>query len=223
MAYFEDLTDRKFGRLTVVSLAPKSKTGRTRWHCICDCGNKTIVQANNLKSGEVKSCNCMKEVCHFIHGHTPASKSQTSEYTAWINIQSRCHNEKDEYYKDYGGRGIKVCDRWRFGENGKPGFLCFLEDMGLKPDKKLSLDRVNGNGDYKKENCRWATAAQQARNKRNNVHITYNGETHILKDWAPIVGIPYNVLWKRYHRKWSTEKMLTFPHRPTHLTMPGLN
>lgn len=125
----------------------------------------------------------------------------TKTYKAWAAMLQRCNNPNTYNYCDYGGRGIKVCERWKFFEN-------FFEDMGEVPEGK-SLDRIDVNGNYEPSNCRWATSSEQARNRRNNNFITYNGITKPLAEWAETLGISYSVLRTRLHRKWTIEEAFT--------------
>jgi hypothetical protein len=122
-------------------------------------------------------------------------------YMCWAGLRSRCNNPNDPDFKNYGGRGIKCCERWN-------NFEMFLEDMGEKPEG-FSIDRINVDGNYEPDNCRWATSSQQGNNRRNNITITYNNETHTLAEWAKRLGFAYELLLTRYNRNWTTERMLT--------------
>jgi len=143
------------------------------------------------------------------HGHNRKDKISKT-YKSWIDMGQRCTNPKNPAYKNYGGRGITICERWLDKNNG---FINFLEDMGECP-KGCEIDRINNNLGYCKENCRWVTRYIQSRNKRNNKLFTYKGKIQILKDWAVEYKIKYKTLWMRiYSLKWSIEKALTTPIR----------
>ena len=160
-----DLTGQKFGRLVVVGDSEKrSARGHVLWSCHCDCGNDVVVRADNLLKGGTKSCGCYQKEMGILHGkvikHGHSAKATRSRtYVTWQTMKARCLNEKSTSYKNYGGRGITVCDRWLHS------FENFLEDMGVRPDD-TSIDRINNDGNYEKGNCRWATAKEQAYNRR---------------------------------------------------------
>lgn len=144
---------KRFGRLVVVRFAWKSNSENSYWECRCDCNNTTTVYGGSLRSGETKSCGCLRKETHTTHG-----MYETPTYRTWADMIRRCNNPKAENYKDYGGRGIKVCGRWLKFEN-------FFEDIGVRP-VGLTLERKNNELGYSTENCCWATKTQQARNQR---------------------------------------------------------
>ena len=199
-----------FGRLT--TLGPKFRLRRDRrWGgkvyqvCSCCCGNATVVAAEDLRSGHTKSCGCLSRETPPARTH---GRTGTPEYICWSAIQQRCYYIKHKDYDNYGGRGIRVCDRWLDPENG---FLNFLEDMGPKAHKNLSIERELVNGDYCPENCRWATVEEQAYNKRNNINITFEGKTQCIAAWAEELGIQYATLRSRIVRGWPVDKALNTP------------
>lgn len=166
-----NLVGQIFGRLTVIKEDKKKyKKKEARWICRCVCGKETSVTAYGLRSGASQSCGCLRaelsSVRMVTHGQNRGLGKTTSEYLTWRNIKSRCYNKNNTGFYLYGGRGIKVCDRWL------NSFENFFADMGKKPSKLHSIDRYpNKNGDYKPTNCRWATEKEQHMNKRTSVNI----------------------------------------------------
>lgn len=177
-----DLTGQKFGRWTALKRS-HVKDGQTLWLCRCECGKEQSVYLFSLRDGTSKSCGCLKnEVASEFH--TRHGSHKTKEYRAWSQAKSRCKNVKNKAYPNYGGRGIRMCERWL------ECFENFFEDMGLAPSKKHSLDRFpnNKDGHYESGNCRWATKKEQQNNRRNNHYIYYNGENKTLTEWAEFLG-----------------------------------
>ena len=197
-----DLIDLRFGRLIVVKIADQDMCGNYKWRCQCDCGRIVVVVGYSLRRGMTKSCGCLNIDRLTKHGHNSTTK-KTTTYRSWQNMRTRCLNPNSPAYKDYGGRGITIGQRWEKFEN-------FLEDMGEAPTG-LQLDRINNNKGYYKENCRWATSKQNNRNRRSNHLITHNGQTQCLTAWAEEFNINRSTLWDRLRQGWSTEKALTIP------------
>lgn len=154
------LFGQRFGRLTVHGM--EMRNTRSYWRCHCDCGNETMVMGKHLVRGATKSCGCIVREMKTIHGHLAGGK-KTTEYRAWMSMRHRCLNPRDLDFASYGGRGIKICERWR----RRGGFANFISDIGRKPKGRFSLDRYpNNDGDYEPGNVRWATDKQQANNRR---------------------------------------------------------
>jgi hypothetical protein len=192
----EVIEGQVFGRLTVlreVEAIQGAKLYR-RVECKCRCGNLSTHTLRNLRNGDTRSCGCLREetikLSRRKHGHL-VNGVQTPEYTCWWAMKMRCENHKSEKYHLYGGRGIRVCEMWN------SSFEAFFEDMGCRPSPEYTLDRIDTNGDYYPENCRWVTQTQQMRNIRRNIHITSDGKTRCLSEWAELAGIPYSTLYAR--------------------------
>jgi hypothetical protein len=203
---------RTFGKVEVLSILDKTDAWKHRyWLCLCGhCGEEFEVVGHNLYRMKEPHCGCLsfelRGRAHRTHG-----MSDRVEYNSWTNMKMRCYNPNDAAYDDYGGRGIRVCDRWRFGEDGKSGFECFLEDMGPKPPDKRGIDRYPDNdGSYEPGNCRWATYAEQSLNVRANVNLTFNGKTQCISQWAKEIGMSKEGLWGRINAGYSVEEALTF-------------
>jgi hypothetical protein len=181
----------KFGRLIIKSLF--SRKNKKNGHnimfaeCNCLCGNNVEVTLNNLNTGHTTSCGCVR--LEKVRTH---NRSKTKEYHSWSDIRARCNNKNHKRFIDYGGRGITVSKNW-------DSFEIFYKEMGHAPDGK-TLDRIDNNGNYCKENCRWATTFEQANNRRNTVIIKIGETTDTIRGWSNRLGISYNVLYGRYRR-----------------------
>lgn len=205
-----DLTGQQFGRLTVIRRDGSNKWRISLWLCRCTCGNEKIVVAGNLNRGDTKSCGCLQKETRKIngyrtvHGHSQKGKV-TGEYISWCNMIQRCINPKHKYWKNYGGRGITVCDEWRCS------FPNFDRDS---PNWKqgLTIERKDKDGNYCPDNCRWATRKEQARNKRNSLYVPYKMKQQLLIELCEEHNIPYKLVWDRIHRYgWSIEEALIIP------------
>lgn len=198
--------NKRYGRLTVVAYIPgfTHSSGRRPPYlkCLCDCGNRTTAQTGSLEAGFIASCGCLQRDRSTKHGMT-----DTSTYGSWSSMISRCSNLNNIKYADYGGRGIKVCDRWL----GKDGFVNFLADMGIRPEG-MTLDRYPSNdGNYEPGNCRWATAEEQASNRRGNHLIVFLGRSLTISQWAREYHIKPKTLFERLRRGMPIEIALSIP------------
>jgi hypothetical protein len=196
---FKDLTGKVFNKLTVIDIYGQDSHLRYIWNCKCECGVLKSIPSAYLISGKTKSCGCLlKQVVSKLHKkHGDTCSGKTAEYRVWRALKSRCLNKNLYRYKDYGGRGIKVCDRWL------NSFENFLNDMGRKPTPKHSLDRYPDiNGNYEPNNCRWATDTEQAKGQRSNRWIVYGDKELILQDWAIFLEVSPDIL--SYHLKTKT-------------------
>ena len=215
----ENLVGRKFGRWTVKAVVGR-KPGKVDffWLCVCRCerGTEKEVGSTALRSGGSRSCGCLKSEVQSAMALVRNQKNKTHgmtksrEYNSWKQMWDRCTNPNDvSHWKDYGGRGIKVCERWEKFED-------FFADMGPRPADH-TLDRKDTNGDYTPENCRWATRLQQERNKRCSKLVTFNGVTKCVSEWAELYGITTSRLWHRLFGQktpWSIEEALTIAPLP---------
>jgi len=201
------LVGQKFNRFTVYSLVgfAQTKQAMSYWLCRCDCGNFRFVAKGKLVSGRTKSCGCHRNEVTGNRSRTHGL-SKTLIYRRWSDMHTRCYNEKFKHFYNYGGRGIKVEERWHNFEN-------FYADMGDPPDPSYQIERRDNNGNYGPDNCQWATKKQQARNKRNNTYLTYNGETHCVSEWAEITGLSQLLIAKRKRKGWPDDECLGFAHR----------
>ena len=194
-----DLLGQKFGRLTVVSEAPK-KNGRIRWNCVCDCGNRTVVMAYSLRNGHTQSCGCFN-IERTVETSKKHGQRNSRLYRIWQAMKNRCNWEKGVAFSRYGGRGVRVCEAWL----DFPSFSSWALSNGYKDD--LTLDRINVDGDYSPENCRWATIKEQNRNTRAN--IFFKGKC--LAEWCEELGLRYGSVHARLSRGWSIERALSEP------------
>lgn len=202
-----DRAGQRVGKLVVFCRADnkyEKDAVRACWLCLCDCGGKIVVTGQNLSrglsgKGGTRSCGCLmgKTTKHGMVG--------TSVYRIWHMMLQRCTNPRNSAYSSYGGRGITVCDEWRDFKN-------FYADMGDRPKDK-TLDRINNNLGYNKENCRWATKQQQVNNRRSNRYLTFNGITKTTSEWAKITDIPSHTIRARLNSGWTLEKSLTTPSK----------
>lgn len=206
MAAALDLVGKRFKRLVVLERHPeRSSLGKVQWVCRCDCGNAVITYTGALTSGNTKSCGCWKlEVCSAnglarkTHGLTA-----TPEYKAWQGLKDRCYNKDAPQYRNYGARGIRVCDRWL------ESFENFFADMGFRPGPEYSIDREDNDGNYEPGNCRWTTSDIQANNRRVNKYYDFRGEQLTIPQIAKKLRIPPATLAARLRYGMSPEEAFT--------------
>lgn len=219
---------QRFGRLTGLKYIPSSIKTNTRQAyviCQCDCGRMATVPTHSLPTGHASSCGCVQKerVRQTGFANTTHGMSKTSEYSTWTEMKSRCYNQNDKQFTQWGGRGITVCQRWR------NSFTHFINDMGLRPNG-LSLERIDNDKGYwcgncndcianhQLPNCKWATVKEQANNRRSNRHMTMNGRTQSVAAWSDEIGISRSLLQWRLNHGWSDIRSLTTPVRAQHRT-----
>jgi len=192
---------RRFGKLVVI----EEQVGNTKYPvCLCECGRTRQPSRHDLEVGYAKSCRFCSE-----HGKYLVISENASDYRrereAWLAMVNRCHNPNHQNFRHYGARGIVVCDQWR------ESFESFYTDMGNSPGAGFSIDRIDNDGNYEPGNCRWATRAEQARNRRNNHFVTICGITATVTDTAVRLGLDPHIAFSRMNRGWSEERALTTP------------
>lgn len=202
MPAFKDLSGRRFGRLLVEERAGMKGTS-VAWRCLCLCGKRKDISSGALIAGRTLSCGCLGRQ-HRLEARTTHGATGSKEYRVWQKMLSRCTDTTNRRFKDYGGRGITVCTRWRSFEN-------FLEDMGQRPSMEHTIDRINNEGNYEPSNCRWATRKEQARNTRRTRLVTFDGVTKPLAQWAEDTSIPYDLFYNRWVMGWSLEEICRRP------------
>lgn len=211
----KDRVGERIGKLVVIERAANKievaksgkKSVRACWLCKCDCGNEIVVSGHNLSkalsnpnsTAGTRSCGCLMGKGGLKHG-----QSETNVYRAWNSMIQRCTNPNSTAYASYGGRGIKVCDEWLTFEG-------FVKEMGERQDD-MTLERINNELSYSKDNCKWATRKEQANNRRTNVKLEYNGKVMNISQWASEFGLSKVSLKARIERGWSVERALTTPN-----------
>lgn len=215
---FKDLAGKQFGNWTPIYYCPtKDRNAAAGWHCRCKCGTERFVSRSRLLRGTSKSCGCLRSPYGAsVIRHGASCNSNTSirrrspEYSSWVAMKTRCYNPNIPCYDRYGGRGIIVCDAWL------TNFPQFLADMGPSPGPGFSIERVDNNGPYSKENCVWADYTTQANNRHNCIKVTFNGKTQSIPRWAKELGLNAETIRSRLYVGWSVEEALTTPPRPTY-------
>jgi len=193
-----DLSNKRFGKLKVIRQVGSSRNGSLLWECLCDCGNTAIIRGDGLKSGHTQSCGCLRKeesaksntIRLTTHG-----MSGTRLYRIWRGMKTRCLNENEKYFKNYGGRGITLCEEWL---NSFEAFYKWSLENGYS--ENLTLDRIRVNGNYSPDNCRWATYEEQQNNRRDNYLVTLNGETSTLANMCRKYGVNYHTVCTRIFR-----------------------
>jgi len=202
MSKLVDLKGKRFNWLVVLERS-KNKGIATYWKCQCDCGKIKDIASSSLIRGISGSCGC-----YFLEGHNGATHGHarnnkiTSEYASWKSMKQRCLETRNISYKWYGARGITICDRW------VKDFDDFMQDMGKKPSKKHSLERINNDEGYYPTNCKWVLPKEQSRNRRNTLKAKINGTEKPLVEWAEITGIPYPTLVWRFKKGLKEEEII---------------
>ena len=200
----KDLIGMRFGRLLVVKEEGRTKEKSVLWGCLCDCGNYTIVISGSLQSGATTSCGCYgaeaRRASRLKHG-----MSGTKMHYTYVGILHRCYNKNSNVYHNYGGRGISVCDEWV----GPEGLINFVRDMGVPPSDKHQIDRINNDGPYSPENCRWVTSKENCRNTRRNINITFNGKNQCVAAWAEETGVNSNRIYDELKKGLTLEQILS--------------
>lgn len=204
MPKFHDMTGKRYGLLTVLSLYEKRFTrGGTMyfcWLCQCDCGAKKICRGASLATGRNISCGCRQ------HKHEKHGYCYHPLYNTWTGMKGRCYDKNAPAYRDYGARGITVCDEW-INDAGR--FIEHVLSLGWYEGCGLSIDRINNNLGYSPSNVRLATQSMQSRNNRRTIYLEFNGRTASIAEWSEILGIPYSRIQTRIYRGWSSERALT--------------
>ena len=197
-----DLTGKRFGKLIAISFDHMKRT-RSYWRCKCDCGNYRIVAIDHLKHGDITDCGCERRHIARWKKH---GMSESRIYTIWSLMKRRCINPLSKEFPFYGGRDIAICKEWLDFAN----FLEWANNNGYSDE--LTIDRIDNDGDYCPENCRWVTRKEQSYNKRNNRFITFNGETKTITQWASDNGLTYNLVKNRIDKLgWPFEKAISEP------------
>ena len=191
MGKHQDICGQKFWRLTAIEYA-----GDGLWFCNCECGKTTKASPAALRAGRNKSCGCWNR-----EQHTKSGLVDHPLYRVWVTMRARCNNPNDASYHNYGGRGIKVCERW-------DNFSNFLSDRGERP-QRCDIDRIDNNGNYDPENCRWVSRKENLRNTRRTRMLTFQGEALPVGVWSERLGVPVRTLLNRIDRGWSVENALT--------------
>lgn len=200
---YSEYIGMRFGKLTVIEQTGISKSHKPLFLCHCDCGNEKVVDLYSMRSGHTQSCGCYNKErlreANTVHGGSCGDRL----HTTWGHMVYRCSNKN---MTNYGGRGISVCEEWR---NSYESFRDWALGNGYRDD--LTIDRIDNNGNYCPENCRWATNRTQANNTRRNHNLTAFGETKTVTEWSRVYGVKYNTILSRLNKGWSVEAAISTP------------
>lgn len=201
MAYFVNRVGSRYRRLVV--LEQVTRHAPIKWKCRCDCGKIIVAIGKSLAQGSADSCGCLRAE-RLSKSKTKHGACGTGTYRVWMHMRQRCENPTDNGFPDYGGRGIRVCERWR------KSFSSFFEDMGEKPTGK-SINRINNDGNYEPSNCKWATESEQANNRRGNRVLEFKGKRLTVSQWSMELGLSQKALRSRVQMGWPVERILSEP------------
>lgn len=202
---------KQFGYLAVEEEITERRLGQIVWRCLCKCGNYKNISGCHLKTGKIVSCGCYRSKINHelktIHGKARCFGIRSSEYKSWSEMKARCTNKNRDFYPDYGGRGIKFCERWK-------SFSNFFDDMGSRPIG-TSLDRIDADGDYEPSNCKWSTAKEQASNRRCCLMYNLDGEVLPLFKVCKMLNLSYDMVKQRRRNGFPISQWLDPPMRKT--------
>ena len=211
---YKDLEGKRFGRLVVIKFSHKKEKNNSRKYyflCKCDCGKEKTIEASALIYNKTTSCGCYhSEIVKRPKNKDLKVTTNKSLYSRLSSLKQRCYDKKNSRYKNYGARGIKVCDEW-LGKNGSENFIRWALQNGYDDD--LTIDRIDVNGDYCPENCRWITNKEQASNKTTNVFVFYNGDKKTIREWSLILKVNEDTLYRRKKKGWCDKKIIETPIR----------
>ena len=203
MSKLKDLTGQKFGKLTVIERAENDKRGNVQWLCECECGKKKVIRGYQLTNSKTKSCGCLVGHNNGVH-----YKTRTRLFNIWASMKQRCSDKNSNNYKNYGAKGVKVCDEW---QNNFVAFSNWAKANGY--NDKLTIDRIDNKKGYEPSNCRWVDMKTQQRNRSNNHLVTINGETKCVAEWCLIYPISPSAVWKRTDKGMDIVTAITKPSR----------
>lgn len=206
-ALTKDVAGQRFGMLVAVDLVGGfGPRGAQRWRCRCDCGGEVFVRGYELRVGDKGSCGCARRTGDLTAANGSAGRTRSPERRSWTDMIQRCTNPKRSKFAIYGGRGISVCAQWR------ESFDAFLADVGPRPGRGFSLDRIDVNGNYEPGNVRWSSNTEQSRNRRTNTVIVHDGKSLTVQEWAERHGVKYQTAWARLRKGASFDEAFSTAH-----------